>query len=460
MAPDQESTTATVPAAENNSARPSSAVGTLECRDEESDAGNLGTDAYRVGLKEDLLSALSSIQTSGSFASFDVLPNRRLSTSCQLIAKARQAPYGKGSATIVDTTVRNTWELDAGQFTFRSPDWPGFIQDLCTRVALDLGINAPITAQIYKMLIYEKGAMFKAHTTLRRSLDVRGLAVLRFLVLDVSHEVLPVTSGFRWVLTYNLALDLTGPDPSASLQRFETRALHRTLKQWLSVAGVSRERNCVYHVLDHDYTEANISLKALKARDLAQVHVLKEMSSELAVDVFLALLEKEEMGSCESNTWDRRYSKFSYYGYDDDESNYHSLDEVFETKYAVKTLVDLEGHVVTQGLHLNGDDILQENCFENLEAEEEYEGFMGNSGPTATHWYRVTAVVIVPRDSLVSFFNSYDRSWYSSSKRTKGTDPVFGPNMSAATGPRVCGQRAGKTIPAGVEQLRQDDQQL
>lgn len=102
-----------------------------------------------------------------------------------------------------------------------------------------------------------------------------------------SHEVLPVTSGFRWVLTYNLALDLTGPGPSASLPRFETPALRRTLKQWLSVAGASRERNCVYHVLDHDYTEANISLKALKARDFAQVHVLKEISSELAVDVFL-----------------------------------------------------------------------------------------------------------------------------------------------------------------------------
>ncbi|GFP51853.1 hypothetical protein TASIC1_0001000500 [Trichoderma asperellum] len=438
-----------MPAAENNLARPSSAVGTLEWRDEESDAGNLDTDAYRVGLKEDLLSALSAIQTSGSFASFGVLPqpppvdlfvndvgdiSLPLSEfqACQLIAKARQAPYGKGSATIVDTTVRNTWELDAGQFTFRNPDWPGFIRDLCARVALDLGINEPITAQIYKMLIYEKGAMFKAHTDTEKipgmfgtlviclpSMHQGGEVVLKhcgekkvFRTSEVSqsfaswysdvsqsHEVLPVTSGFRWVLTYNLALDLTGPGPSASLPRFETPALRRTLKQWLSVAGASRERNCVYHVLDHDYTEANISLKALKARDFAQVHVLKEISSELAVDVFL------------------RYAKYSHYDYDDDESNYHNLDEVFETKYAVKTLVDLEGNVVTQGLHLNEDDILQENCFENLEAEEEYEGFMGNSGPTATHWYRVMAVVIVPRDSLVSFFNSYDHSWYSSPQK-------------------------------------------
>lgn len=130
---------------------------------------------------DDLLSALSSIKAPGSFASFGVLPQpppaglfvddvgditMPLSEvqARQLIAKSRQAPYGKGSATIVDTAVRNTWELDLGQFRFQSPHWPGFMRHLCAQVALNLGINAPITARIYKMLIYEKGAMFKAHT--------------------------------------------------------------------------------------------------------------------------------------------------------------------------------------------------------------------------------------------------------------------------------------------------------
>ena len=82
----------------------------------------------------------------------------------QLIEKARQAPFGKGSATIVDTAVRNTWELDAEQFAFRNPSWPGFVRALCAHVAEDLGIKSAITAKVYKMLVYEKGAMFKAHT--------------------------------------------------------------------------------------------------------------------------------------------------------------------------------------------------------------------------------------------------------------------------------------------------------
>ncbi|KJK80992.1 hypothetical protein H634G_03525 [Metarhizium anisopliae BRIP 53293] len=444
MISDQESAAAMVPAAENNSARPSAVVETPE-------GNNPGVDGYDVGLMDDLLSALSSIKAPGSFASFGVLPQpppaglfvddvgditMPLSEvqARQLIAKARQAPYGKGSATIVDTAVRNTWELDSGQFRFQSPHWPGFMRHLCAQVALNLGINAPITAQIYKMLIYEKGAMFKAHTDTEKIPGMFGTLVVCLpsahqggeVVLkhcgqrkvfktseapqsfaswysDVSHEVLPVTSGFRWVLTYNLALNLAGPGPSAGLQQFETGALRRTLKRWLSEPKESRETNCVYHVLDHDYTEANISLKALKTRDLAQVHALKEISGELAVDVFLALLEKEEMGSCEHDPYEDRYDGFrrynrSYYddddGYDDyndDESGYHHLEKFLRRN------------------------ILQEDCFEDLEAEEEYEGYMGNSGPTATHWYRVTAAVIVPRDSLLSFFNTYDRNRYCSS---------------------------------------------
>lgn len=60
----------------------------------------------------------------------------------------------------MDTTVRNTWELDAGQFIFRNPDWPGFV--IC--LPESPWIREPIAVQIYKMLIYEKGVMTKTHT--------------------------------------------------------------------------------------------------------------------------------------------------------------------------------------------------------------------------------------------------------------------------------------------------------
>lgn len=208
---------------------------------------------------------------------------------------------------------------------------------------------------------------------------------------DVEHEVLPVTSGYRWVLTYNLAIDPAQPRPSAALRRSESKSLNQTLKHWLA-EGQSRKQKCVYHVLDHDYTEANTSLKALKGHDLARVQALKEACSELPVDIFFGLLEKEEMGSCEFDYDPYSRSRSKYYDEDDEDDDYddydedihddldfHALDEVFETFYKVKTLVDLEGRMVTENLHFDEDHLLDPDCFVDLEGEEEYEGYMGNS---------------------------------------------------------------------------------
>jgi hypothetical protein len=81
-----------------------------------------------------------------------------------MIDKAHHAPYGKGSETLVDTAVRNTWELNPDQFEFGNPEWDKYIEEACACVARDLGVDSPVSAELYKMLIYEKGAMFKPHT--------------------------------------------------------------------------------------------------------------------------------------------------------------------------------------------------------------------------------------------------------------------------------------------------------
>ena len=40
-----------------------------------------------------------------------------------IISVASQAPFGRGEETIVDTSVRCTWQLDPEQFTIKSLDW-------------------------------------------------------------------------------------------------------------------------------------------------------------------------------------------------------------------------------------------------------------------------------------------------------------------------------------------------
>ena len=78
-----------------------------------------------------------------------------------------QAPFGKGSETIVDTTVRNTWELNADQFELQNPAWQTTLDDALEQVASTLGVvggRTNIRAELYKLLLYNEGAFFDIHS--------------------------------------------------------------------------------------------------------------------------------------------------------------------------------------------------------------------------------------------------------------------------------------------------------
>lgn len=83
------------------------------------------------------------------------------------IAQAsHQAPFGKGEQTVVDTSFRKTWELNASQLQFRKPEWLPFIDGLKTEIAEKLGVAGGPNAmklELYKMLLYEQGAFFNKH---------------------------------------------------------------------------------------------------------------------------------------------------------------------------------------------------------------------------------------------------------------------------------------------------------
>lgn len=77
-----------------------------------------------------------------------------------------QAPFGKKEATIIDRSVRRTWELDPSDFEIRSPKWADYLSVIIKQIAKDMDIsqdNPGFHPELYKMLLYEEGAMFKAH---------------------------------------------------------------------------------------------------------------------------------------------------------------------------------------------------------------------------------------------------------------------------------------------------------
>jgi len=76
-------------------------------------------------------------------------------------AAAIQAPFGKGTETVVDTTVRDTFEISPDKFSFQNPDWTNFLQNVVTKVATGLGLPPnlpPPRADLYKLLLYKAGS--------------------------------------------------------------------------------------------------------------------------------------------------------------------------------------------------------------------------------------------------------------------------------------------------------------
>ena len=52
-------------------------------------------------------------------------------TQAKLLIKCcRQAPFGKGADTIVDTDVRRVWELDPQEFRLTNPEWDDLFDTL------------------------------------------------------------------------------------------------------------------------------------------------------------------------------------------------------------------------------------------------------------------------------------------------------------------------------------------
>lgn len=103
--------------------------------------------------REDLLNALDSIQTPGSFATIGRLldaPPAGLfvdgvgevsmplsgAQAAQLIEKCRRAPFGRKEETLVDLSVRKCWEMDHSQFSFRDPAWPSYLTTICANVLM------------------------------------------------------------------------------------------------------------------------------------------------------------------------------------------------------------------------------------------------------------------------------------------------------------------------------------
>ncbi|OTB07529.1 hypothetical protein M426DRAFT_8531 [Hypoxylon sp. CI-4A] len=392
--------------------------------------------------KGDLLEALDSIRISDKFSFFsrmDIYEPRIVVNNIgripfplseahaqRIAAEAHQAPYGRGNETIVDPTVRKTWELNPDQFQIQAPNWEQALASITLQLTAELDLRCSVHAVLHKMLLYEEGAMFRAHTDTEKIPGMFGTLVISlpsrhkggavvvthqdrsfryktskyemsfaFWFSDVSHEVLPVRSGYRWVLTYNIAAGEPTDVPSAD-NHVEQEAIRQVMEQWSQeVQNIPRAPSPLFYLLDHKYTEANISYEGLRPIDQGVVKALRNVCPDLGFDLFLTTLNKKEIGIPKGFDYDHP----SGWG---NRKEFHKLD-VVDYEYSLKYVFDLDGTEVASDVRWDNHNLLQEDSFSSEPDEKGWMGYMGNWGPEETHWYIESALIIIPSRGTVSF---------------------------------------------------------
>jgi hypothetical protein len=263
----------------------------------------------------ELLECLSLIKGNGSFVTCHSAPFVFPGLSIQglgeiaypinalqanaLIQEARKAPYGKGSQTIFDDTVRSAWEIDAENLHFNGPEWGEFLQKALANIRPELGIDHhEVEAHLYKMLIYEKGDFFHSHRDTEKEKGMFGTLIIglpsthcggellvRFdgeeksihfaeaannhkisyvaFYADCEHEIKPLTEGYRVCLVYNLVQEITEEKIRLELLGEHVSRLSTILKE----GKASHRFSPGIILLGHQYTPKNLSREYLKLND-------------------------------------------------------------------------------------------------------------------------------------------------------------------------------------------------
>jgi predicted 2-oxoglutarate/Fe(II)-dependent dioxygenase YbiX len=375
--------------------------------------------------KVELLPPALSVQGIGPIA-LPLLPAQ----AAQLAAAAEQAPYGRGPDTIIDTTVRNTLQIEPGRINIGGRHWPKTLATIIDAVAAGLGVSDPIEAEFYKMLIYETGSFFVSHRDTEKtpgmfatlvialpsscsggelvvrhkdrsiSLDLRvddpaEVAFAAFYA-DCLHEVLPVTAGYRVTLVYNLLRRGKGQVPQPPNYTNEQDQLAVLLRHWHDDTDENAPEKLVYP-LEHAYTAPDFGFATLKGADSAAAGVLAGAAEQAGCALHLALVTLEEYGTAEySGNYDRRHR----WSRGDDYEDEFEAGEIDDWTIALSNWCAPDGNPVSWGeIPVTEDELSPPDPFHSLEPDElHFEEASGNAGVSFERRYRRAALVIWPID--------------------------------------------------------------
>jgi hypothetical protein len=345
-----------------------------------------------------------------------------------MIKVAHKAPFGKGSQTIVDENVRSAWEIDASKISFKNKKWAACLEDMLKEVKVGLGLDDKnVSANLYKLLIYEQGDFFLPHKDSEKEAGMFGTLIvglpskhsggplhIRFnkqeqiidfsdsdneykfpftaFYADCEHEVKPLESGYRICLVYNLI-------QKKGEEKIRIEDTSQYIEQLSKQLEQVRTHKPMVILLGHQYTPSNFSLDTLKYHDRPRAQALLTAADKAGLYAKLGLLTCYTHGDLVQNYTSRK-KKSRYYGddFDFDEADGIMGDDIYDEHIVINHWGTGDALPALSDLAFDEDEILSNLELRDGEPiEKQAEGYTGNAGMTMEYWYHYGAVVFWPQ---------------------------------------------------------------
>lgn len=320
----------------------------------------------------------------------------------KMCAVASPARFGHREETILDPAVRDTWEISSDLVRLDAPGLDAALAEMADELGIPAGCR--LEADLHALLVYGPGQFFVPHADTEKNDAMVGtltvtlpsshtggelivahggrsvtygssrdsLSLVAFYA-DCLHQVTPVRTGYRVVLTFNLLMRGT----PAALADGSVGELARYLGEHFSSPeqvryGSSEPPKRLVYLLDHSYTERGLRWDKLKGADADRAALLRAAADKADCEAVLALAEIKE-------TWDTEARKITY---------------VISSEL---TLGWWNGDAIS--LYVRDAEICASTPTAEMKPyQSEYTGYMGNWGGTKDRWYRRAAIVVWPRE--------------------------------------------------------------
>ena len=346
-----------------------------------------------------------------------------------LVEHAEQAPYGRGEETIIDTSVRRVWQILPQQVSISGKSWPQSFAQILSCVTEGLGCgDEEVSAELYKMLVYDEGDFFASHRDTEKAdgmfgtlvvvlpsssqggelivrhqdkevtLDLAAEDVSEFafaaFYADCEHEIKPVIKGARTCLIYNLIQRrrtprLTAPDYEPQVAQ-ATQIIDQTFTRQGAPAKLA-------WLLGHHYSPTGLSWAALKGGDAALAGVLRQAAMQARCVAHLGIVHIVEEGIAEPIYYDRGGGE----GFDFEADDEHfDVIEAYELLCYIDTWVDPQDNTIDFGpLPVTAGEILPFGALDD-EAPDESRLMeaTGNEGASYERAYHRVALLIWRED--------------------------------------------------------------